>query len=89
VARTGVGQPSANLGAELDIITAVILGGTSLNGGRGRLAGTFLGLLVLGVLNNGLILMSVPSYWQQVVKGVILLLAVTYDELRNTRREET
>jgi ribose transport system permease protein len=88
VARTGVGQPSANLGAELDIITAVILGGTSLNGGRGRLAGTFLGLLVLGVLNNGLILMSVPSYWQQVVKGVILLLAVTYDELRNTRREE-
>jgi ribose transport system permease protein len=89
VARTGVGQPSANLGAELDIITAVILGGTSLNGGRGRLAGTFLGLVVLGVLNNGLILMSVPSYWQQVVKGVILLLAVTYDELRNTRREET
>jgi ribose/xylose/arabinose/galactoside ABC-type transport system permease subunit len=67
----------------------VILGGTSLNGGRGRLAGTLLGLLVLGVLNNGLVLLSVPSYWQQVVKGAILLLAVTYDELRNTRRDAT
>ena len=69
VSRTGVGQPSANLGAELDVITAVILGGTSLKGGRGRLAGTLLGLLLIGVLNNGLILLSVEAYWQQVVKG--------------------
>jgi ribose transport system permease protein len=89
VSRTGVGQPSANLGAELDVITAVILGGTSLKGGRGRLAGTLLGLLLLGVLNNGLILLSVEAYWQQVVKGVILLIAVFYDELRQGRREES
>jgi ribose/xylose/arabinose/galactoside ABC-type transport system permease subunit len=88
VSRTGVGQPSANLGAELDVITAVILGGTSLKGGRGRLAGTLLGLLLIGVLNNGLILLSVEAYYQQVVKGVILLVAVFYDELRQGRREE-
>ncbi len=88
VARTGQAEPSANLGAELDVITAVILGGTSLNGGRGRLFGTFLGLGVLAVLNNGLILAGVESYWQQVVKGVVLLVAVSWDELRRTGRDE-
>jgi ribose transport system permease protein len=88
VARTGTAQPSANLGIELDVITAVILGGTSLSGGRGRLAGTFLGLLLIGTLNNGLILIDVQAYWQQVVKGAILLLAVFWDELRRTRRDE-
>jgi ribose/xylose/arabinose/galactoside ABC-type transport system permease subunit len=88
VARTGQAEPSANLGAELDVITAVILGGTSLNGGRGRLFGTFLGLAVLAVLNNGLILAGVESYWQQVVKGVVLLLAVSWDELRRSGRDE-
>ena len=88
VARTGTAQPSANLGIELDVITAVILGGTSLSGGRGRLAGTFLGLVLIGTLNNGLILIDVQAYWQQVVKGLILLLAVFWDELRRTRRDE-
>jgi ribose/xylose/arabinose/galactoside ABC-type transport system permease subunit len=87
VSRTGTAEPSANLGAELDVITAVILGGTSLAGGRGRLFGTFMGLLVIAVLNNGLILLGVPSYWQQVVKGAVLLLAVSWDELRRTRRD--
>jgi ribose/xylose/arabinose/galactoside ABC-type transport system permease subunit len=88
VARTGTAQPSANLGIELDVITAVILGGTSLSGGRGRLAGTFLGLVLIGTLNNGLILIDVQAYWQQVVKGMILLVAVFWDELRRTRRDE-
>jgi ribose transport system permease protein len=88
VARTGQADPAANIGVELDVITAVILGGTSLNGGRGRLFGTFLGLSVLAVLNNGLILAGVASYWQQVVKGVVLLLAVSLSELRGTRRDE-
>jgi ribose transport system permease protein len=87
VSRTGTAEPSANMGAELDVITAVILGGTSLNGGRGRLFGTFLGLLVIAVLNNGLILLQVESYWQQVVKGGVLLLAVAWGELRSTRRD--
>lgn len=88
VARTGNAQPSAALGIELDVITAVILGGTSLSGGRGRLMGTFLGLLLLGVVNNGLILAGVPAFWQQVVKGAILLLAVLYDEIRRHRSSE-
>jgi ribose/xylose/arabinose/galactoside ABC-type transport system permease subunit len=88
VARTGNAQPSAALGIELDVITAVILGGTSLNGGRGRIWGTFIGLVLLGVVNNGLILAGVPAFWQQVVKGAILLLAVLYDEIRRNRAEE-
>ncbi len=88
VARTGNAQPSAALGIELDVITAVILGGTSLNGGRGRLSGTFIGLVLLGMVNNGLILVGVPAFWQQVVKGGILLTAVLYDELRRLRVEE-
>jgi ribose/xylose/arabinose/galactoside ABC-type transport system permease subunit len=88
LARVGSGTPTANLGVELDVITAVILGGTSLNGGRGRLFGTFLGLLLIAVLNNGLVLVDVPTYWQQVVKGVVLLGAVFLDELRRSRREE-
>ena len=88
IARTGNAQPSAALGIELDVITAVILGGTSLSGGRGRLFGTFLGLLLLGVVNNGLVLIGVPAFWQQVVKGSILLLAVLYDELQRRHLEE-
>lgn len=89
VARTGNAQPSAGIGIELDVITAVILGGTSLTGGRGRLSGTFIALILLGVINNGLILTGVPAFWQQVVKGSILLIAVLYDELRRHRVEET
>jgi ribose transport system permease protein len=88
VARTGNAQPSAALGIELDVITAVIVGGTSLTGGRGRLSGTFIGLVLLGVVNNGLILVGVPAFWQQVVKGGILLTAVLHDELRRHRVEE-
>lgn len=88
VARTGQAEPAANMGAELDVITAVILGGTSLNGGRGRLLGTFLGLAVLAVLNNGMILVGVESYWQQVVKGAVLLVAVAWDQLRRGGRED-
>lgn len=88
VARTGNAQPSAAIGIELEVITAVILGGTALTGGRGKLAGTLVALLVLGIVNNGLTLMNVPSYWQQVVRGAILLAAVLYDELRRTRRDE-
>jgi ribose/xylose/arabinose/galactoside ABC-type transport system permease subunit len=87
-ARVGSGVPTANIGIELDVITAVILGGTSLNGGRGRLFGTFLGLLVIAVLNNGLVLLDAPTYWQQVIKGCVLLGAVAVDEIRRSRRDD-
>lgn len=89
IARTGQADPSAYIGAELDVITVVILGGASLAGGRGSILGMFLGLLVLGVLNNGLILAGVEPYWQQVVRGAVLLAAVLYDERRRSMREES
>ncbi len=70
------GQPNAGQGFELDAIAAVVLGGTSIAGGRGSLIGTLLGALLLGVLNNGLNMVGVNPYVQTVVKGVIILLAI-------------
>ncbi len=70
------GQPNAGIGFELDAIAAVVLGGTAIVGGRGSLVGTLIGALTLGVLNNGLNLMSVSPYTQKVLKGVIILLAI-------------
>ncbi len=87
VSRTGTGEPSANIGAELDIITAVILGGTSLSGGKGKLFGTFLALAVLAILANGLILVGLPSYWQLPVKGFVLMGAIVWGEIRRTSRD--
>lgn len=70
------GQPNAGIGFELDAIAAVVLGGTAIIGGRGSIVGTLIGALTLGVLNNGLNLMSVSPYTQKVLKGVIILLAI-------------
>lgn len=77
--RLGGGLPGAGNGAELDVITTVILGGTSLSGGKGKLWGVITGVVVIGVLNNGLTMLNVSSYWQQVVKGIIILIAVLLD----------
>ena len=70
------GQPNAGLGFELDAIAAVVLGGASIAGGRGSVIGTLIGALTLGVLNNGLNLMSVSPYTQKILKGAIILLSV-------------
>ncbi|MDB5297837.1 MAG: sugar transporter permease [Phycisphaerales bacterium] len=70
------GQPNAGEGFELDAIAAVVLGGTSITGGRGHIAGTLVGALMLGVLNNGLNLMEVSPYAQRVLKGVVIVLAI-------------
>jgi ribose transport system permease protein len=70
------GQPNAGIGFELDAIAAVVLGGTAISGGRGSIVGTLIGAFTLGVLNNGLNLMSVSPYTQKVLKGVIILLAI-------------
>lgn len=86
-ARLDSAQPNAGLGYELDSIAAVVIGGASLSGGRGTIPGTILGCLIIGVLNNGLFLLNVSPFWQQVIKGVVILLAVALDRLNNRQRE--
>ncbi|CAE6970500.1 Ribose import permease protein RbsC [Paraburkholderia nemoris] len=72
-------QPNAGLGYELDAIAAAVLGGTSLSGGYGTIAGTLIGALIIGVINNGMNLLSVPYFYQLIVKGVVILVAVCID----------
>jgi ribose transport system permease protein len=79
-ARLDSAQPNAGTGYELDAIAAVVIGGTSLSGGRGTILGTVLGAIIIGVLNNGLVLLNVSPFWQQVVKGAVILLAVIIDK---------
>lgn len=81
-ARTTAGLPQAGQSYELDAIAAVVIGGTSLSGGQGRLVGTLFGALLMGVINNGLDLLGVSSYFQQVIKGAIIVGAVLLDSLR-------
>jgi inositol transport system permease protein len=84
-ARISVGQPSMGFMFELDAIAAAVIGGTSLAGGVGTIAGTVIGALIIGVLNNGLDLLSVSSYWQQILKGVIIVSAVLIDARKNKK----
>ncbi|HUS93519.1 MAG TPA: ABC transporter permease [Phycisphaerae bacterium] len=83
-ARITTGQPNAGVGYELDAIAAAVIGGTSLSGGVGGVGGTLLGALLMGVINNGLDLLNVSSYYQQIVKGAIIVGAVWMD--RKQRR---
>lgn len=85
-ARLDSAQPNAGTGYELDAIAAVVIGGTSLSGGRGSVAGTVMGAVIIGVLNNGLVLLNVSPFWQQVVKGSVILLAVIVDRMGNQRK---
>jgi ribose transport system permease protein len=85
-ARLDSAQPNAGFGYELDAIAAVVIGGTSLSGGRGSVGGTVLGCLLIGVLNNGLTLLDVSAFWQQVVKGLVIVIAVALDRF-GTRDE--
>jgi ribose transport system permease protein len=84
--RMNVGHPAASNGLEFDAVTAAILGGIAFTGGVGNLAGTVLGILVLQGFNNGLLLMNVPSFWQYVARGVLLIVALSFDFVRNRRR---
>ncbi|MCM3006066.1 ribose ABC transporter permease RbsC [Priestia koreensis] len=77
--RLNSAQPTAGTSYELDAIAAVVLGGTSLSGGRGRIVGTLIGALIIGTLNNGLNLLGVSSFYQMVVKGIVILIAVVID----------
>ncbi len=81
VARTQVGDPQAGQTANLDSVTAVVLGGTSLFGGRGNILGTLIGALIVGVFRNGLQLMGIPSMYQVLITGILVILAVSVDQL--------
>ncbi|MEW4369649.1 ribose ABC transporter permease RbsC [Paenibacillus kandeliae] len=81
--RLNSAQPTAGTSYELDAIAAVVLGGTSLSGGRGRIVGTLIGALIIATLNNGLNLLGVSSFYQMVVKGVVIVIAVLIDRKRS------
>jgi len=85
-ARTTSALPQAGGSYELDAIAAVVIGGTSLSGGTGSIVGTLFGALLIGVINNGLNLLGVSSYYQQVAKGLIIVLAVLIDVWRKKKR---
>ena len=85
-ARLGAAEAVGGIGYELRVIASVVIGGTSLAGGRGGVGGTVIGALLIGVLTNGLVIMHVSSYWQQVVIGLIIVAAVAFDTYAKSRR---
>lgn len=88
MARVNAGDPTAGLNYELTAITAAIIGGTSLFGGRGSILGTMVGALIMGVLQNGLNLLAVQSYYQQIAIGIVLILAVYIDQFQSAREKK-
>ena len=87
MSRVNAGDPTAGVGYELTAITAAIIGGTNLFGGRGSILGTFIGALIMGVLQNGLNLLAVQSYYQQISIGAVLIFAVWLDQTGRRRRD--
>jgi ribose transport system permease protein len=88
-ARLGSAQPATGLGYELQAIAAVVIGGTSLSGGKGTIVGTIIGALIISVINNGLQIMSVRQEWQNVILGLVILVVVFIDQLRARRAATT
>ena len=86
--RMHSGQPAANVNLEFDAITAVVLGGVSFTGGVGDMVGTILGVILIQAFNTGLIMVNVPSFWQYVARGALLLFALSSDYIRKTKREK-
>jgi ribose transport system permease protein len=82
ISELGAASQNDGVGLELEVVTAVVLGGTSLAGGRGTVQGTFIGLLIIGVLDNGLVITGVTPFWQDVARGALLIFAVSFDRLR-------
>ncbi|WP_405380250.1 ABC transporter permease [Maribacter sp. LLG6340-A2] len=85
--RLDSAQPNAGFSYELDSIAAVVIGGTSLSGGRGSILGTVQGALIIGVLNSGLVLLNVSPFWQQIIKGFVILLAVILDRINHPNED--
>ena len=86
MSRIGSGQPAGGQGYELDSIAAVVLGGTSLLGGEGRILGTLIGAFIIAILRNGLNILNISAFWQQVAIGVIIIIAVFADQVRRGSR---
>ena len=78
-------MPNNATGMEFDVISAVILGGASLSGGKGSITGALFGALLLGTLSNGMVMLNIHTYWQQIISGVVLVLAVVLDIIKNKR----
>ncbi|MEG0051451.1 MAG: ribose ABC transporter permease [Terrisporobacter sp.] len=85
LSRINSGAPNSGIGFELDVVTAVVLGGVSVNGGSGKLSGVIIGCLIIGILSNGMILLNIGEYYQMVVKGLVLLVAVGIDNFSKER----
>lgn len=88
LSRINSGQPKAGQGYEMEIITAVVLGGVSISGGEGRLGLVIIGVLIMGVLTNGMIMINVNDYVQQLIKGMVLIAAVAFDKYNQNRKIE-
>ena len=87
LSRVNSGQPIAGSGFELDVVTAVVLGGVSISGGEGKLSGVITGVLIMGVLSNGLIILNIGEYYQLVTKGLVLLVAVGFDRMQQANKK--
>lgn len=85
LSRTNSAQPTAGMGYEFDVITCVVLGGVSISGGFGKMSNVVAGVLIIGILTNGMVLLNVSTYMQMIVKGVVLALAVGFDSLQKKR----
>ncbi len=85
LSRTNSAQPTAGLGYEFDVITCVVLGGVSITGGFGKISGVIAGVLIIGVLTNGMVLLNISNYTQMIVKGLVLILAVGFDTFQKKR----
>jgi len=85
LSRTNSAQPTAGIGYEFDVITCVVLGGVSVSGGLGKMSNVVAGVLIIGVLTNGMVLMNVNTFTQMVIKGIVLILAVGFDSIQKKR----
>lgn len=87
IGRSGFIQPQAGIGYEMNSIAAVVIGGTSIYGGSGTIIGTFLGSFLMGLILAGITMLAVNAYWQGVINGLLIILAISFDTLRQMRRE--
>ena len=86
LSRLSSGQPAAGDGFEMNVITAVVLGGISVNGGEGKLSGVVVGIFIMSVLANGLVMMNVYEFYQQLIRGIVLIFAVGFDQLSKRKK---